>query len=76
MPRSPAVDDHGPLREQSTLVDNRQDVESPAGSRITWLEKFGDPPPLPPLVLNTPARFKRGFRRLTKNKSSTTNDDR
>lgn len=75
-PRSRAVDSLGSLREQSSLVDNQQDVETPTGRRIAWLEKFGDPPPLSPLVLNTPVRSRRSFRRPAKNKSSTTSDDR
>lgn len=76
MHRSPLVDSLGSLREQSTLVDNQQDVETPTGRKIAWLEKFGDPPPLSPLVLNTPARSRRGFRRPARNKSSTSSDYR
>lgn len=77
MHRSPLVDSLGSLREPSTLIDNQQDVETPTGRKIAWLEKFGDPPPLSPLVLNTPpARSRRGFRRPLINKSSTSSDDR
>lgn len=79
IPQSPAADDLSVLMERSSrgnLTDNQADTETPTSRRIARLEKYGEPPPLSPLVLNTPVRLKRSFHPPIKSKSSKTCDGR